>query len=176
MLREACKCLCLPSTQGVNGLQAPEFPAASFRLPSPSLLEYGSLREAQRRFRVTVSVKQIAVSLQRMRKYPKLSLVGQWEVGMSPSVIDYFKAVFQWSMPRSPQDMQTRAVETFLLLQPFQSCRVWQKRNVRRSQGCKCAKRNNRCMVKSVVEACDGGTVKAGRWCGVVFCTKGCIC
>lgn len=103
MLREVCKYLCLPFTQGATALQAPEFPAASFRLPSPSLLEYVSLRVARRCFRVAVSIKQIAVSLQRMRKYPEWSLAGQWEVGMSPSVIDYFKAVFQWSMPRSPR-------------------------------------------------------------------------
>lgn len=50
---------------------------------------------------MTASIKQIAVSL-RMRKYPKLSLVGQRQAGMSAAVIDYFKAVFQWSMPQPP--------------------------------------------------------------------------
>lgn len=108
MLREACKYLCLPSTRGLDGLRAPDLPTGGFRLSSSSLLECGGLREAQRCFWAMASIKQIAVSLQRMRKYPKLSLVGQLEVGVSPSVIDYFKAVFQWSMPRP---LRTRRLE-----------------------------------------------------------------
>lgn len=48
-----------------------------------------------------------------MRKYPKLSLVGQRKVGMSPAVIDYFKAVFQWSMPQPPGHMDQRNRDVF---------------------------------------------------------------
>lgn len=48
-----------------------------------------------------------------MRKYPKLSLVGQWKVGVSPAVIDYFKAVFQWSMPQPPGHMDRSSGDLF---------------------------------------------------------------
>lgn len=48
-----------------------------------------------------------------MRKYPKLSPVGQWEVGVSPAVIDYFKAVFQWSMLQPPGHMDRSSGDLF---------------------------------------------------------------
>lgn len=48
-----------------------------------------------------------------MRKYPKLSLVGQREVGVSPAAIDYFKAVFQWSMPQPPGHVDQSSGDLF---------------------------------------------------------------
>lgn len=48
-----------------------------------------------------------------MRKYPKLSLVGQCKAGVSPAVIDYFKAVFQWSMPQPPGHVDQSNREVF---------------------------------------------------------------
>lgn len=61
---------------------------------------------------MTASIKQIAVSL-RMKKYPKLSLVGQRQAGVSSAVIDYFKAVFQWSMPQPPGHVDRSSGDLF---------------------------------------------------------------
>lgn len=126
-------------------------PTAGFGFSSSSLLERGGPTEAQQSFWAMAFVKQIAASLQRMRKYPELFLVGQCEVGLLPSVIDYFRAVFQWSMTRPPWDTQIWAVETFLLLRTCQPCAVCQKRRGRRWQECKHVKRSNGYMA----EKCD---------------------
>jgi len=72
-----------------------------------------------------------------------------------------------------PQDTEIGAAETFLLLQLFQLCTVWQKRKVRKQQGYNRAMMNSRCMAKNVVEAQGGGTEKSGHWCEVIFCTMG---
>lgn len=118
------------------------------------------------------SVKQIAVSLQRMRKYPELSLVGQCEVGLLPSIIDYFRAVFQWSMPCPPWDTQIWAAETFLLLQPCQPCAVCQKRRGRNGRSASTWRGAMDAWQNNVIETRSGGTAKYGHWCGVIFCTK----
>ena len=62
-----------------------------------------------------------------MRKYPKLSLVGQCEVGMSPSVIDYFEAVIQWSMPWSPRTQRSEQRRPFYCCNYF-SCAQFGRR------------------------------------------------
>lgn len=104
-----------------------------------------------------------------MRKYPELSLVGQCEVGLLPSIIDYFRAVFQWSMPCPPWDTQIWAAETFLLLQPCQPCAVCQKRRGRNGRSASTWRGAMDAWQKNVIETRSGGTAKYGHWCGVIF-------
>lgn len=97
---EEGKRLCLPEPKWPPG------PWASHsRRPASQLLFPGEWqpKRAQQRFQVVTSIKQIVVPLQRMRKYPNLSLVGQRSACVPPCSIDYLRAAFQWSMPWRPR-------------------------------------------------------------------------